>query len=99
MPITQSEDLTLRVISEEYSADNITVAVEWTQFMYATYDAMVVPPVPIVFTGSTSCQLIIPYNTEYNLTIEAVAPCRPNTTAFRRFYYGENIVLMGLIIQ
>ena len=99
MPITKSLDLTLRVVSEEYSGDNVTVTLEWTQFAYATYNAIVVPTVPIVFIGSTSCRLTILYNTEYNLNVEAVAPCRPNATAYRRFYYGEIIVLMGLIIQ
>jgi hypothetical protein len=74
--------LILRIISKEYSADNVTVTVEWTQqALYASYDVTVVPMVPIVLTGSTSCQLTIPYNMEYNLIVEATAPCRPNTNA------------------
>ena len=92
MSITHSADnytLTTRVISEEYSANNVTLTVEWTQQVYATYDVTVVPLVPIVFTGSTSHKLTIPYNTEYNVSIEAVAPCRSNTTSFTRLYYGE----------
>ena len=92
MPITHSADNytpTVRVTSEEYSADNVTVTVEWPQQVYTTYDVTVVPLVPIVFTGNTSCQLTIPYNTEYNVSIEAVAPCRSNTTTFTRLYYGE----------
>ena len=80
--------LTLRNISEYYSADNVTVTVEWTQQVYATYDVTVVLPVPIEFTGSTSRRLTILYNTEYNLTVEAAAPCRPNTTALIRLNYG-----------
>ena len=78
----------MRNISE-YLTDNVTVTVEWTQQVYATYNVTVVPLVPIVFTGSTSCQLTIPYNTEYNLTIEAAAPCRSNATAFIRLNYGK----------
>ena len=92
MPITHSADnytLTLRVISEEYSANNVTVTVEWPQQVYATYDVTVVPPVPIVFIESTSCQLTIPYNAEYNFSIEVIAPCRSNTDTFSRLYYGE----------
>jgi hypothetical protein len=72
---------TLRIISKDYSADNVTVTVEWTQQVYATYNITVVPMVSIVFTGSTSRRLTIPYNKKYNLTVEATAPCRPNTTA------------------
>ena len=79
----------MKNISEYYSADNVTVTVEWTQLVHATYSVTVVPPVPIVFTGSISHQLTIPYNTEYNLTVEAAAPCRPNTTAFIRLNYSE----------
>ena len=87
-PIIDRYPLTSRNTSE-YSADNVTVTVEWTQQVYTTYDVTVVPPVPIVFTESTSCQLTISYNTEYNLTVEAAAPCRPNTTALLRLNYGE----------
>ena len=67
--------LTLRNVTD-YSADNITVSVEWNQLSHAKYNIIVVPLVPMVFVGNTSRQLIIQYNTEYNLTIEAVAPCR-----------------------
>ena len=80
--------LTLMDISE-FSADNVTVTVEWIQQVYTTYDITVVPLVPIEFTGNTSCQLTIPYNTEFKLTVEAAAPCRPNTTAFITLNYGK----------
>jgi hypothetical protein len=72
---------TLRIISKDYSADNVTVTVEWSQQAYVTYNVTVVPMISIVFTGNTSCQLTIPYNMEYNLIVEATAPCRPNTTS------------------
>ena len=79
----------LRIVSVDYSADNVTVTVEWTQpAMYSTYTVTVVPLVPIVFTGSTSCRLTIPYNMEYNVTLNASAPCRPNTTDNIRLKYG-----------
>ena len=79
---------TLGIVAEEYSADNVTVTVEWTQHVYTTYDVRVVPQVLIVFTGSMSLQLTIPYNTEYNLTVEATAPCRPYATALIGLKYG-----------
>ena len=79
-----------RIVSEDYSSDNVTVTVEWNQpVLYSAYTVTVVPLVPIVSTGSTSYRLAIPYNTEYNLTVEAAAPCRPNTTASIRLKYGE----------
>ena len=84
---------TLRIASEDYSADNVTVTVEWDQpALYSTYTVTVVPLVPIVSTGSTSYRLTIPYNTEYNLTVEAAAPCRSNATAGIRLKYGEDTI-------
>jgi hypothetical protein len=84
--------LILRITSQEYSADNVTVTVEWTQrTLYATYHVTVLPMVPIDLesTGSTSCQLTISYNAEYNLTVDTTAPCRPNTAVLIRLKYGE----------
>ena len=81
----------LDVTSEEYEVDNITVIVEWTQqaILGAVYTVRVSPPVSIMFTGSTSHQLTISYNTEYNLSVETTAPCRANATAFIGLSYGE----------
>jgi hypothetical protein len=82
----------LKIVSEEYSADNVTVAVEWTQLqLYAVYNVTVAPVAldPIVSIGRTSRQLTILYNMEYNLTVEATAPCRPSTTALIGINYGE----------
>ena len=63
---------------------------EWTQLVvYSIYNVTAVPLVPIVFTGSTSYQLTIPYNMEINLTLEAIAPCRSNTTANIRLKYDQ----------
>ena len=56
----------------------MSVTVEWAQQVGATYTVRVLPLAPIMFIGSTSRQLIISYNTEYNLSVEATAPCRPN---------------------
>ena len=62
--------------SEEYRADNVAVIVEWTEEEGASYNITIFPMVPIIFTGSTSVQLIISYNTEYNVSLEAVAVCQ-----------------------
>ena len=45
--------------------------------------------VPIVSPGSTSRQLTILYNTEYNLSVVAATPCRPNATANISLNYGN----------
>ena len=77
--LIDNHTLTLRIVSEDYTHNNVTITVEWGQLIvYSTYTVTVVPMVPIVF-GSTSCRLTIPYNMEYNLTVEAAAPCRTRT--------------------
>ena len=79
----------MRVTSEEYGADNVTVTVKWTLQEGAVYTVRVSPPVPIMVTGSIRHQLTISYNTEYNFSVEATAPCRANATAFIGLHYGE----------
>ena len=80
---------TLGIISEEYGGDNVTVSVEWTQQVGTEFYVRVLPSVTIMVTGSTSRQLIILYNMEYNLSVEAIAPCRANAITFIRLHYGE----------
>ena len=79
----------MNISEEHYEADNITITVEWAQQIGVTYYAIKISPVvPLMFIGSTSRQLIILYNTVYNFSVEAAAPCRPNATASIRLKYG-----------
>ena len=87
--ITDQYIPTLGIISEEYGPKNVTVSVEWTQQVATMYTVRISPPVPIIIIGSTSRQLIISYNTVYNLSVEATAPCRANATAIIGLHYGE----------
>ena len=81
---------TLFNISEEYSADNITVTVEWAKLAGISYNVRVSPSVPMTYNGSTSLQLLLQYNTEYNLSVVADAPCGDNATAaVVTLHYGE----------
>ena len=77
--------------NEGYSINNITVTVEWIQQIWAVYNSSVFPPAPLVFTGSSSVQLVLEYNTVYNLSIEMiVAHCGGYTkTSFIALDYGE----------
>ena len=79
--------------SEAYHADNVTLTVKWPQQVRAVFNTRILPepPVPLVFIGSTSRQLTVSYNTEYNFSVEAIvtAPCRSNVTASIRLNYGE----------
>ena len=81
----------LRVSIERYEADDVIVTVEWTPHEGVTYTTSVSPLTSIIITGSSSRQLTILYNTDYNLSVEAAPPCRPNSTAVIALKYGEAI--------
>ena len=88
----QQYPLMVHVHTEEYSVNNITVTVEWTQQIGAVYESSVLPPAPLEFIGSSSVQLVLEYNTVYNLSVVAVniAPCGGYTeTSFIALDYGE----------
>jgi hypothetical protein len=78
----------LSVSGEYYQADNVTVTVLWAPIDNITFSAQVTPLVPILTTGSTNRQLIISYNTEYNLSVVAATPCG-NFIASTMLSYGE----------
>ena len=78
----------LHIVSEVYGAANVTVTVEWACLKGFVYNVKIFPPEPIT-RNMNSCQLTIQYNTEYNLSVEASAPCRLNTTALIKLSYGE----------
>ena len=80
---------TLRVSDERYETDNVTVIVEWTSQEHVTYTTSVSPLTSVTVTGSSSRQLTISYNTNYNLSVEAAPPCGPNPTAVITLNYGE----------
>ena len=77
------------VTSEEFGADNVTVTVEWTQEECTMYQITIVPQIPVPFTGESSIQLILPYNTNYNLSVEAALPCQHQAHSHVLLFYGE----------
>jgi hypothetical protein len=80
----------LNVSEEYYRADNVTVTILWAPIDNITFSTQVSPLAPIMTTGSTSRQLIISYNTEYNLSVVATTPCG-NFIASITLSYGEVI--------
>ena len=89
LPIAVTID---RVVSEEYyGVDNVIVTAEWAQQAgVSNYTTRISPVAPSALSiGSTSLQLTLLYNTEYNLSVVAVTPCG-NATSFIRLHYGEN---------
>ena len=79
----------LEIISKQFGADNVMVTVEWTEQSAVNYTTRILPSAIEVISNSQQAQLILLYNTSYNFSVEAYAPCRPNATGFIEFYYGE----------
>ena len=76
---------------EEFGADNVTVTVEWTQEEGVTYQIIIVPQIPIISTGDlgSSIQLILPYNTNYNLSVKSALPCQHQAQSHVLLFYGK----------
>ena len=85
-------------VSECFGVDTITVTVEWAQKLTFNYTTEVSPLALSIFPGNTtiiiaSSQLVLQYNTEYNLSVMAVSPCT-NVTGFATatLNYGKMFV-------
>ena len=78
----------LSIVSETFSVDNVTVAVEWIQKAGAIYTTRIIPQAASSSTGNNSRRLILSYNTGYNFSVVAVTPCNPATTAFIELHHG-----------
>ena len=64
---------------------------EWIQQVGTVYHSSVLPQAPLISgpNGRSSLQLALKYNTEYNLSVVVIAPCKVNTTAVITLNYGE----------
>ena len=75
-----------------FGNNNVTVTLEWSQFSGETYIVATIPEAAasVSFTGSTSVQLVLLYNTEYNVTITAILCGDGNATnsSTISYYYG-----------
>ena len=89
--ISNVPKITLTPDATHLGTDNVTVTLEWPQFSGETYTVATVPePVNVSFTGSTSVQLVLLYNTEYNVTVTATLCGNSNAahTSMISYYYG-----------
>ena len=67
--------------------DNFIVVLEWPQFSGETYTVATVPePVNMSFIMSATVQLVMLYNTRYNVIVAATL-CGHNATSMI-YYYG-----------
>jgi hypothetical protein len=82
----------IRTDMTNFGKDNVTVTLEWSQFSDETYSVASVPePEHMSFTMSTSAQLVLLYDTEYNVTVTATL-CGHRNAANLMIYYGNTII-------
>ena len=69
--------------------DDFTVTLEWSQFSGETYTVTAIPEAEYLsFIVSTTVQLVMLYNTQYNMMVAAILCGHRNATSNLMFYYG-----------
>ena len=74
---------------EEYNTDYVTFLLEWTHQGGVSYNITTVPMAPMTDSGRTSVLLIVSYNTEYNVSVEAATVCQRVAVSHIQLFYGE----------
>ena len=92
-------ELSVQSDPEQFSSDGVTVNLEWTLLNSQAYYQQLLqnvsisanPPLDnIMFTGSTSVQLMLSYNTLYNVSVTQHSTCRLlNRTTFILLNYSK----------
>ena len=74
-----------------YEADNVLVMLDWAPEDGVSYSVTTIPPVAVVFNASTSVQLVLHYNTQYNVSILATLCGQSDTTitVYHVLNFGE----------
>ena len=82
------ESVTTHVI--RYEADNVLVMLGWAPVDGVSYNVTTIPSVAVAFNGSAIVQLILHYNTQYNVSILA-SLCEQSLTVSHDLSFGESI--------
>ena len=73
-------------ISQWFETNSIIVVLKWTTKNGASYSVRVDPELGINYTERHSAQLLLSYNTKYNISITA-SLCGRNSTTFSALYH------------
>ena len=92
-------ELSIRFDSEEFSSDVVTVSLVWTllnsqiyyqQLLYSVSVSADPPLRKVMFTGDMRAQLVLVYNTPYNVSITQHSTCQRLTpTTFLELIYSK----------
>ena len=80
----------VRVSQEQFQQTNISVTIEWAAEEGISYTINVNPNVTINVTERNYTELVVSYDTEYNVSVIA-SLCGTNKTTFTTLHYGEII--------
>ena len=75
-------------ISEQFGANSIAVTLEWTHKNGVTYGVSVDPEVAVNYTGRNRAELIVSYDTKYNVSVVA-SLCEIITTNLTIINHGK----------
>ena len=81
----------MKQLSQQFEPNAVRVTLDWTTdegFLYSYYFSTV-PQIEHTFDGSTTVELTVPYNTLYNVSVEATHLCSLIVTSFIELYYSE----------
>ena len=79
--------IAIRSNQTHFENGNFTVTLEWPQFSGETYSVAAVPEaVHMMVTGNA--QLVMLYNTEYNVTVTATLCGHRSASNFTTIHYG-----------
>jgi hypothetical protein len=82
-------------IFEQFRPTDISATLEWTHTNGVFYSISVDPEVAVNYTGRSSAQLTVSYDTKYNVSVVA-SLCGMITTNFAIIYHG--MVKLSLLV-
>ena len=94
-------EVNISSLSETFSSTNVTAVLHWTQSStinsYHNFEVTVVPQAKRKQLGNTTFELILDYNTPFNVSIVSMHPCRQNNVIIStELYYSEFISTINL---
>ena len=85
-----------------FGLKNVTVILHWTQVLIASYKIIVSPQTALMFSGNASVQLVVSYNTLYNVSVVASLCGQTMSNNFELYYDGKACsreLTLNIIIQ
>ena len=77
--------MNISTTSEQFGRDAVSVTLQWIPKSLYSYNVIVNPQVQLQFNGSTRVQLILSYNTLYNVSVVATHLCGQNAVNMINF--------------